>query len=1831
MRKFKPIILGAFAALMMVSTAFADIVIQNVSTWTPDREGIPYVKDMPGLSYPSFNNLINNTNIAEGDRAGDERRFTIGKHCPAGDCSTGLYYNTLSKVKAGDKVRVSIYFHNNGEDPYDGGTLSSPNAKNVQIGVDLNNIVDSTHDFLAKPRGFIYADNNEYRTNKTDSTTVIKVNGQTLRTATDDMQVVFENSQLYFEPVQDSAQLLMKQKGGTSFSGPVTTGKTLELNTGDNSTVLSVITQKIENNKFFLNFSELPGCFRYSGFAYFDLVVKERPSFCTELSIKTPTALTAAQTKALTGEDNYGTVNAVSLETIKYLNNAAIPEDAELQFSTTDPNGTYILPNFTGLGSKKYFEMGTTTNMPAKFFFETEGFNKIYYKGAGKIMVKVLNGKCEDAYTFPTPAPTVCANMSLNTYDIETFSDTNPKTYTCLKNDIHIFMGEYYEDAAKTKPIDASRIQVKWTSSDPNGVFFDLGNFLLLFFGQEKDLGGTGEYIGPKGIIYQGGGNVSATLYSIDGKLVSNTVCKAEVKRCDTEATCKALKVNKNSVIHPEVITTFNAKSEATDGKDFNGKITYSVDAGYGEFFTTLPSGYLTNPTVKVTEFDESKAVENGGKPFCSSSSNPLFTINPKDLLNPNTKLEVDNNLPTIDDLKGNNNTIDPKNLPNIPPATGTGSGSGSGTGTSTFELDKDVLDSIKNPTTTTVPGVSTGAAQKKDDLIIDPSVFEELPDYLKTGVKPLPTPIPNPAPGPVPPSPFSGTNPFNPKSFQSNSFLAFTPTELEVEIKDLNVVEVQMKPTGVQTITVDPGTKVYFVGKKAGTGVVHVSTQCTDQAGCKRNFDIAQPMICGGTDFLITDLENVKDPNKKTYTCLEKSTHVFVSKFYEDAAKTKQLDPTQTKVRWSTTDPTGAFIPLEELPALIVNPAYATTNGKKSGFIGGASIIYVGGGQVSGTLATYVGLPISSSNTCKVVTQPCTNNCANLTLTSTPAAPLNVGQAAQFTLGGKDLKNQDLPATTKVRWSTDTGALSINPTSDVKANALSGTINQTIYFTGSDKAGNVVVELETTDPLYSPICKASVPVNTTLVCTGLSVNQNKDLEPNSLVTLRSSASYVGPITTPRSTYTTTQGVFLLTNKEPGLALLTTLQALPTKEAMLQLLGPDGATTVTRDDGTDVYLLLFKDASGTAFSVTAQNRTEAACTKSFPVVVEPVSTNLCIDLSITYPTNGNLDQNDEDQLFRIDVATSPNNFKNSLDYKWTVTDGDADFEDTTTDGSDGTDAYENQLENIDSDRVKVRVYATDSNGNTLKNEDGEQICYDTLTLDRDEDDEDDDEPKEPSIEKFVYDKKSNKLRDYLGLNSKDKGLVNFVVEYKAGEFEYTEIQDNSLKNGKINAISGLTTEGSLNFKGMLIAVDKQVIYKEGFTESEISKYDFDFDVDDDASEKKWSCAEKDDELCLEDYDNVSENFQDGDTINIRNLGKNDKVYVIYQLTNNHKINADTCKKLQGQCGEEFRNKVEFVAYEEFVVDDNEADDKDDDEDYPGDTEGEKADGDDNAKVIVFCPYFLARQSGDILIDKDFSFNDIKGIDVSKCSDVKSIDAPIIKEVEVIEKVTSTGSGDSKIQGATGKACKVFENNALDNFSSSICETSSSVAKQWTKENIKDAVAENLAKVSKGKTTFQNATTADLSGKSGVIVVKGDLTIDSKLNADKKATYIVQGDLIVNANVEYKDPLTLTNPNALPSIAFVVEGDIKVGKAVTEMAGIYMSVNGKITGTESDEQLTIFGSLIGNITDLFNSRTNAGDPLKGESAITVIYEERVILNTPPGLSELMDVSQLRVAK
>jgi len=154
---------------------------------------------------------------------------------------------------------------------------------------------------------------------------------------------------------------------------------------------------------------------------------------------------------------------------------------------------------------------------------------------------------------------------------------------------------------------------------------------------------------------------------------------------------------------------------------------------------------------------------------------------------------------------------------------------------------------------------------------------------------------------------------------------------------------------------------------------------------------------------------------------------------------------------------------------------------------------------------------------------------------------------------------------------------------------------------------------------------------------------------------------------------------------------------------------------------------------------------------------------------------------------------------------------------------------------------------------------------------------------------------------------------------------------------------------------------------------------------------------------------------------------------------------------------------------------------------------------------------------------------------------------------------------------------------------------------------------------------------------------GDLTIDEDLiiengdvveNPVASGTIVIDGDLNIQSNITY-DPYPLPSGGKLeyiPSIAWIVKGEVTVSSSVTNADGVFIVVGqdefdpigeldpntGEFSTGEGQKSLAVSGLIIAH--ELILQRSGIGTLEKIEPAEKVFYDGRVIVNTPPGLSD-----------
>jgi len=148
----------------------------------------------------------------------------------------------------------------------------------------------------------------------------------------------------------------------------------------------------------------------------------------------------------------------------------------------------------------------------------------------------------------------------------------------------------------------------------------------------------------------------------------------------------------------------------------------------------------------------------------------------------------------------------------------------------------------------------------------------------------------------------------------------------------------------------------------------------------------------------------------------------------------------------------------------------------------------------------------------------------------------------------------------------------------------------------------------------------------------------------------------------------------------------------------------------------------------------------------------------------------------------------------------------------------------------------------------------------------------------------------------------------------------------------------------------------------------------------------------------------------------------------------------------------------------------------------------------------------------------------------------------------------------------------------------------------------------------------------LNGK--VYYYTGDLTISSALTLNKgtgaqkgSGTVVIEGNLNINADILYQSGAVASRIDNLPSVAWIVKGNIVIDETVENVAGVFYSEGSISTGTtgfnETDIPITISGMLIArqiNLQRLFADETQ-------EPSEQIIFDGRAIVNPPPGLADI----------
>ncbi|MBI5754516.1 hypothetical protein HZA40_05235, partial [Candidatus Peregrinibacteria bacterium] len=346
--------------------------------------------------------------------------------------------------------------------------------------------------------------------------------------------------------------------------------------------------------------------------------------------------------------------------------------------------------------------------------------------------------------------------------------------------------------------------ELKWTTDDPKGKFYEV----IIGYSAAKD--------GPKHTIQNeltknSDGTVNtdpdATIYYVGKPESKITVTLDKIPasqigpQCNAQIVspaapeCKEILVDHQEHIYEGTYSYFKAKSLDVDNKDLKAKIRYSVDPGYGEFYVIKPSDYDSKKNNSKIIFEATPSDQI--VPF-GSNTIPGFKIDPKIL------------------ILGNLGDQIPISMIDIDTKIATGK-------FGIQDLSQNITD----------PGKLSDAV-KKGNII--------LPDWMVSGLPPSTNPV-DPFINPLSDQTYDS----NPGKFGLNDVFNIDPNIAiggqKIDVSKPNTEIINAKTYFInslfETITVDPGTTVYFYAKKAGKGVIHVKTIGSAVGVCEKNYDI--------------------------------------------------------------------------------------------------------------------------------------------------------------------------------------------------------------------------------------------------------------------------------------------------------------------------------------------------------------------------------------------------------------------------------------------------------------------------------------------------------------------------------------------------------------------------------------------------------------------------------------------------------------------------------------------------------------------------------------------------------------------------------------------------------------------------------------------------------------------------------------------------------------------------------------------------------------------------------------------------------------------------------
>lgn len=312
--------------------------------------------------------------------------------------------------------------------------------------------------------------------------------------------------------------------------------------------------------------------------------------------------------------------------------------------------------------------------------------------------------------------------------------------------------------------------------------------------------------------------------------------------------------------------------------------------------------------------------------------------------------------------------------------------------------------------------------------------------------------------------------------------------------------------------------------------------------------------------------------------------------------------------------------------------------------------------------------------------------------------------------------------------------------------------------------------------------------------------------------------------------------------------------------------------------------------------------------------------------------------------------------------------------------------------------------------------------------------------------------------------------------------------------------------------------------------------------------------------------------------------------------------------------------------------------------------------DAQASLVVLCSYLLTENAGDVYLNEaiqggsDLACINVESSGGTDYSGYSNTEGLIISPDT---SISSTSTGPTAYYAAeTISVCDSSSDGSLiGNLSSYVCEIVTSVTDLWKMSSVETTTESHVSQAIRNASTNQvagnstytnwdqlvNALTNINNRDSHILYFNGDLSTAGVMTLGsitvpcgawtiivENATLDIAGDISYATSCSDSSNI---NQN-MPSIAFVVQGgDINFETSSYHNVGVYYT-NQDLTGVERSPvngQLTVDGSLYGNVQPLINACRYVAPPNTEGGGLVVRYDSRILLNTPPSLSEYVDVS------